>query len=225
MTTKRLIILNLILIGGLGLVFLLPRAPAIQPSSVSMELPDFIGPWFGTNQEVSEAERNALAADTEFARKVYTNGAGDQIYVSVVMSGEDMNNSIHRPERCLPAQGWSIVTSDSDRLEVEDDALPVMRLYNSRPIRAENGDSHNLYSIHYYWFVGHNNITQSHTERTLIDMRDRLLYGYNQRWAYVTVVATITEGISRFGRSEEETDRMIRDFISELLPQIQEPVT
>ena len=36
---------------------------------------------------------------------------GDQVLVSIVLSGHDLDNSIHRPERCLPAQGWTIVDS------------------------------------------------------------------------------------------------------------------
>jgi hypothetical protein len=49
-------------------------------------------------------------------------------------------------------------------------------------------------------------------------VKDRLMKGYNQRWAYITVSATITEGLIRDGLSEKETDAMIKDFIKKLVP-------
>jgi hypothetical protein len=57
-------------------------------------------------------------------------------------------------------------------------------------------------------------------ERTIIDIKDRVLRGYNQRWAYITVAGTITKDLKRFGRSEEETDALIREFIKQLAPTI-----
>lgn len=225
MTINRLLLLNVILAGGLSLVFLLPRSPGLKETAVSMQLPDFVGSWYGEEQEVSEREREVLAADTQFARKVYDNATGDRIYVSVVVSGEDMNNSIHRPERCLPAQGWSPVESQIVRLDAGGSPLPAVRLHNVGASSNAAGETRDIYSLHYYWFVGHDSITESHTQRALIDIRDRLLRGYNQQWAYVTVVATITDGLVPFGRSEEETDQMIREFIDELVPRIQKPLT
>jgi hypothetical protein len=51
---------------------------------------------------------------------VYDDGIGDQVLVSIVLSGHDLDNSIHRPERCLPAQGWTIVDSTSLSLPVPE---------------------------------------------------------------------------------------------------------
>src|SRR5438477_727753 len=111
MITKRLVTLQLILVGGFSAVFLLPKDIRIQPSAVNLSLPEMVGDWKGAEQEVGGAERAILGPDTQFARKVYTMDQ-DQIFVSVVLSGPDMNTSIHRPERCLPAQGWTIIQSN-----------------------------------------------------------------------------------------------------------------
>ena len=62
-----------------------------------MQLPQFVGDWYGIDQPVSQGERDILGPDTEFVRKLYTNGRGGEIYVSIVLSGPDMNTSIHRP--------------------------------------------------------------------------------------------------------------------------------
>jgi hypothetical protein len=77
--------------------------------------------------------------------------------------------------------------------------------------------------VNYYWFVGWNDITPSHFDRTYIDIRDRVLYGYNQRWAYITIAATVTEGVTKFGKNEQETDADVQEFIQQLMPLVKKP--
>lgn len=221
MTTKRLLILQLVLFVGMGSCFLLPHVQNQQPSGVSLELPAMLGVWYGAEAEVLEKERQVLGAETTFARKAYTNGRGDSIFVSVVLSGQDMNTSIHRPERCLPAQGWTIVDSRGLSVALDKTAwLPVTRLHNMRPAMDGQGNKRPVYNLSYYWFVGYTDITASHFNRTWIDVRDRLLKGYNQRWAYITVSSNITKDVNKFGRSEAETDKLLQEFIKELVPAV-----
>src|SRR5450432_2531774 len=111
MTTRRLLLAVVAVVIGLATVFLLPRKPGVGEAGIRLELPARIGDWEGKDMEVSAREREVLAKDTGFARKVYRNSFGDEIYVSIVLSGEDMTNSIHRPERCLPAQGWNVTST------------------------------------------------------------------------------------------------------------------
>lgn len=222
MTIKRLIILQILLLCGLGIVFILPKGAAFQPAGVVMNLPIMNGDWFGREQEVSQREKDELAKDTEFARKLYTNRAEDQIYASIVLSGEDLDQSIHRPERCLPAQGWTVTDAGSLRVPVEGrpDGLKVTRLHNVRKVQTDNGEIVNIYNLNYYWFIGYQDITESHFERTYIDIRDRILKGQNQRWAYITVAATITGSYHPQGKTEEQTDELIQAFIKDLFPRI-----
>src|SRR3954470_20737184 len=112
MITKRLVTVAIVLLVGFSSVFLLPKSGKSSPAGIAMELPHYVGEWIGTDAEVTQREREVLAKDTLFARKTYTNLAGDSIYVSIVMSGDDMTNSIHRPERCLPAQGWNLQSTE-----------------------------------------------------------------------------------------------------------------
>ncbi len=123
-----------------------------------MELPDSIGQWYGIAQKPSKAELEQLAADTSFARRVYTNAFGDSIMASIVLAGEDPDNSLHRPERCLPAQGWTIL--DSKVVTIDDPDLPnnsleVTRLQNQQKIQDEKGNIQTIYNLNYYWFVGY----------------------------------------------------------------------
>jgi EpsI family protein len=226
MTIKRLVFLQLVLFAGLGSAYLIPTHAKTQPMGVVMDLPESIGQWWGETQKVTDAELNGLAPDTSFARRMYSNAFGDQILVSIVLAGEDPDNSIHRPERCLPAQGWTVV--DSRVVTMNAPALPggqlkVTRLRNQRKFEDEKGGFHTLYNLNYYWFVGYADVTSSHIDRALMDIRDRITKGYNQRWAYITVASNITEGLVKFGRSEAATDGMIQSLIKEIYPRILRP--
>src|SRR3954453_21250092 len=120
MITRRLVTVTIVLLVGFSAVFLLPKSSKSSPAGIAMELPNYVGDWIGKDAEVTEREREVLANDTQFARKTYTNLAGDSVYVSIVMSGDDMTNSIHRPERCLPAQGWNLLASSKRIVSLAD---------------------------------------------------------------------------------------------------------
>jgi EpsI family protein len=219
MIIKRLASLQLVLLTGLGSVFLIPKDVKIQPAAIDPSLPEFVGNWHGVDQSVTQLERDILGPDTQFVRKLYTRGT-DQIYVSIVLSGPDMNTSIHRPERCLPAQGWTIADSKTVSVPLTAGVLKATRLQNITSVSRENGRSFSLRSLDYYWFVGHSDVTPSHYDRTWIDIRDRVLKGRNQQWAFVTVVSTITKDLRVFGRDEKQTDGLVREFIRDLVPEL-----
>jgi EpsI family protein len=187
-------------------------------------LPDSLGEWWGDDVEVSQHERDVLGHDTQFARKQYTNGRGDRILASVVLSGQDMMTAIHRPERCLRAQGWDFQEGQSRFLQIgERGKLPVMRLRNRKPERTVDGHAVMVEYVMYYWFAGSNDVTESHLSRIWIDMRDRIRSGYAQRWAMMSVSSPITANQQRFGRDEKETDKLVADFIKQLAPRLHKP--
>ena len=223
MIIKRLLLLQTLLVAGLGSVFLIPQKTTLGPAGIGMTLPDHVGRWTGENAPITKEELSALAADTKFARKWYTNPAGDRLYVSIVLSGADMGNSIHRPERCLAAQGWTV--ERSRRVEIPREgqgSLQVTALKDVRQWRAsEKSPVVPITNLNYYWFIGSRDVTASHWRRTFIDVRDRLLHGENQRWAYVTVAAYVTDNMQAAGRNEEETTRIVEDFIAGVVPKFQ----
>jgi EpsI family protein len=199
----------------------LPKKIEIQPAAIDPTLPSFVGEWYGADQPVSQGEKDILGPDTQFVRKLYTNARGDQIFVSIVFSGSDMSTSIHRPERCLPAQGWTVADTRVAEIPIGSEILKANRLHNVRTFRNDKSEPINVYALNYYWFVGHDGRTPSHYQRTWIDIRDRVLKGENQQWAYVTVISTVTKGLQPLGKSEEETDEMLQGFVRELVPQLQ----
>ena len=221
MNIRRLILLQIMLLGGLSAVFALPKHPKLVSPSINLSLPDFLGDWYGTDEEVSQGERDSLGPDTQFARKKYTDSRGNQIHVSIVLSGPDMNTSIHRPERCLPAAGWMVTDSKRIAVAAKTGQVEATRLHNVRSGRLDNGRPLTINSLNYYWFVGHSDMTPSHIERTWIDIRDRILKGYNQQWAYVSVLAWVSKDYQAFGHDEQQTDEIIQAFIRELVPELQ----
>ncbi|MCX6966381.1 MAG: EpsI family protein [Verrucomicrobia bacterium] len=229
--TQRLWILWALLLLGFSGIFILPKASKPPLPGVIMALPDFIGDWYGQDAVVTEKERSILGSETRFARKQYTNARGDSIYVSIVLAGEDMSTSIHRPERCLPAQGYTVVDKHRIQVGLATGPLTMTRLHNVRPLFNTQGkpillrDSRqaNEFSLLYYWFVGSTETTDDHTTRYVIDARDRLLKGCNQPWAYVTVMSRVTAKLDKFGQTEAQTDALLHDFVQKLAPLIQGP--
>jgi hypothetical protein len=233
--TKRAGILLAIIFTGLSLVFILPKGLSHQPLGVveMTDMPEYVGAWRGADLPITDNERTTLGKDTGFARKSYTTlgsfrgkkgtlAAGQTgITLSVVLSGQDMNTSIHMAERCLPTQGWNI----ADKREVPFNlpgtgSFSTTRLYNTRIIKNKETEKlEQARMLNYYWFVGHTITTGSHFERTVIDMKDRLLSGYNQRWAYITVTAYIPSvAPAKQAEADAVVDEMIREFIVTFMP-------
>src|SRR5260370_30222022 len=180
-----------------------------------MKLPIWVGTWLGEEAEITAKEVGGLAKDRQFARRIYTSREGDQVFVAIVLSGDDMPSSIHRPERCLPVQGWALQGSQRKAIVLQaGKLLPVTVLHGARPI-GETASQH-IRNLDYYWFIGYRSITPSHFDRTIIDIRDRLLHGYDQRWAYVTVMAVVTEHWAKPNRTEVETAKIVETFTQEL---------
>lgn len=213
-------------------IHLLPNAGEMAPSAIRMKLPDQLGSWTYRQKPPSQDEIDLLAADTEFSKAIclaprpeeYDLATGsaipDRIDLSVVLSGHDLNNSIHRPERCMPSQGHIINTSTKLTLELPNGHdLPVRRLLSiqSIPTNDERSEYASFQSVTYYFFVGHKAITQDHMARTLLDIKDRLLLGMDQRWAYVS--ASMWYGKVPWIEDEvtiEEADQKLQAFLKEL---------
>ena len=229
MTTKRLAILLATVGLGLSTVFLLPKS-AEQPTGLQLTgeeevaMPEDVSGWFGRSGEITQKERDTLGKGTKFGRMIYSHPvarSGYELLVSVVLSGHDMSNSIHRPERCLDAQGWSIL--DSEEVAVHLDGrgtFPTTRLHTRRPVQLKNGTTATQEAYALYWFVGENEITGSHWGRFFQDNRDRLLRGVNQRWAFIMVLATIP--IRQKPEEQAEAIRWVdmtaRKFIKDFAP-------
>lgn len=221
-------LLPVVTAGGLCMIHILPKAGAVAESAVNMEFPNSRSGWSFKPLKPTEAEIGTLGAGTAFSKAMCLRprpgeitGMGewvpDRIDLSVVLSGYDMNTSIHRPERCMPAQGHSIRDSTSTVFTTEDgNSFPVRRLKSEQTLPLADGNSITFHCLTYYFFVGHDRITDDHLKRTIMDMEDRLVRGMDQRWAYVSASMW-------FGKvpwieaevTEQEADEKLQAFVTE----------
>lgn len=222
-------LLPVFLVGGMCSIYFLPQVGAVASSAVKMDLPAASGSWIFRTFPPSEEEISTLGSDTKFSKAACLSARPgefddlgysipDQINLSIVLSGYDLNNSIHRPERCMPAQGHHITGSSDVLVGLNNDRqFAAKRLISvqHQPVDKERTEFINLNCITYYFFVGHDQVTNDHLKRTFIDMQDRLVRGMDQRWAYVSVsiwygkVPQIQQEVPM-----EAADRKLREFLS-----------
>lgn len=227
MNLNKLIIrcaLVLVLVGAAyGFCRSTPEANSPSEAGVILDLPEHIGSLSGTDQEISEAEKVILPGDTQFAKKLYKNFGGDQINCQIVLAGGE-KRSIHRPEICLPAQGWNKKNSETIPIVLSDGRLlNVTKLTISRSVEVQPGVQKELTSLFMYWFIGKTTTTPYHWYRILHTDLDRVMHNINHRWAYVVVSAPILDGFVTGGKDREQTQKMLESFIAELAPQIMKP--
>lgn len=189
----------------------------VEPG-ISMVLPDNVGRWAGESIEVSQVEREYLPSDTQFAKKLYRDPLKRVVFLSIVMSGKD-RASIHRPEVCLPAQGFTPLRSDVVQIPVEAPGgrqLEATRILLKRDITLEDGSQRTVGYFYLYWFVGKNRVTASHLDRVLLNTLDRALHGVSHQWAYVSYLMPIYDSI------EDSADLLSR-FVVDSYPQFGTP--
>ena len=215
----------------------------MKPSRLAKSLPEEFSHWIGKPEEPGEREKKILAQDTEFERITYFDADGllPSVQASLVFSGKNLSQSIHRPEVCLRAQGWDFVSErylSWEGVLPHGELLPLKELICRReyqrlnddgdpePVLNREGEKTYLWRVFYYTFFGHEAILAGHYERTGEDIKDRLFKGYDQRWAYATFSSFITlnhaEQGFRFDRgtalNQAETASHIRKFLKKLLP-------
>ena len=190
-------------------------------AGVLTELPSHVGDFIGTPEKISESEKTILPSDTVIVRKSYENLSGDRISCSIVLAGGE-KRSIHRPEICLPAQGWSIGSGQVIPVQLKSGrTLDVMQLNLSRPLEVQPNVFRPLRSQFLYWFVGKNITTPDHKVRILRTSWDRVFKRVNHRWAYIIVSSVVTDSIRSGGRTNEQTEKMLKEFIAEIVPTFQ----
>jgi hypothetical protein len=242
---KRFYLTPFVLALVLGMIFVLPRRGEVSLTSLSRRAIDMenkipplhIGDWIAQPMAPSSKEKETLNPDTTFIKGIYSaydippllNASGRSfetgINLSIVISGFDINNSIHRPERCLRAQGHlNMLSLPDDFTTPGGRAIKVQRLSSIFPLAPENeGDApFPIGFISYYYFVGHKHLTHDHWSRTFLDMKDRLLYGADQQWSFVMLSMPYNLGKDpqETAQRQQQADKKIRQLLGELTDQI-----
>lgn len=197
------------------------RPTAASEPGVVMSLPYNVGNFWGKGQEISVAEKLVLPPDTQIERKIYSNVHQDEIQCSIVLSGVE-RRSIHRPEICLPGQGWTIRSSSIVPVRLSTGkTLRVKELLLDRDVVVGPNDKRRIEAVFDYWFIGKRIATPEHFIRVFYSAWDLLAHNINHRWAYVSVMSLV-QGTVRFdGKSLPETQEMLKNFIGEVTPTFQ----
>ncbi len=137
----------------------------------------------GILEGCSLGERTILPSDTRIVKRAYATPYA-RFVVSAVIGGTS-KSSLHRPELCMPAQGF--LMRDPTTLEIGDRAF--------RAIRLESPRAPSL--VHSYTFFNQAGVrTASHVHRILVDIWDRSVLNRIDRWVMITVSASNATGFS-----------------------------
>ncbi len=213
-----------------ALVVFLITPPLYLPTEagVAMTLPEQVtvssldgGHFYGDPAAVSDAEHRMLPKDTEFSRKNYKDYHDHSIFFSIVLSGVQQY-TIHPPEICLVAQGWTIVDHQDEPITLASGRkLTVRNLNLQREAVTAGGEHIQVKAFYMYWYVADAITTQSQTERSWISCWDRVVHNRDHRWAYVIAMSPITQSIRPDGMNADQTRQMLKDFIREIVPTFQ----
>ncbi|MGE9268490.1 MAG: exosortase-associated EpsI family protein [Verrucomicrobiales bacterium] len=219
-----------------GLCQLFPNAATNPEAGLVMWLPSDYRGLVGTREEMSPQEIQWLPEDTTQLKMVYRDPLGpdeglESLYRSIsatlILAGADPR-SLHRPEVCMPAQGWQIVKREVVPVETEGGPLEVMDLHLLRYWQKENGDFYLddegnkiKQRAHYvYWLVGRDGSTPHYWQMKLQGFMNNAFKNINDRWGYPSVMIWVDE---RLGdeRGEEVARERYVEFIREVAPHYQ----
>ena len=130
-----------------------------------------------------EAELHTLPSDTIIDKRLYKAKDGSWHLVSLVIGGRS-KSSIHRPEMCLPSQGF--LMSDPRSVEVSGVEWRCVTLH--RQTAAPLGFA-------YTFFNQDGFRTGSHVRRIFRDVWDRSMRHRIDRWAMVTVNSSCADDV------------------------------
>ena len=228
---KILLVLVLALIGASGAALKWFQAnqklgvPGIKATPVpggiimAFDLPARVPDFTSTNVPEANIVTDTLPKDTSFAQRRYMASDGFWVNANILLMGTD-RTSIHKPEYCLPGQGWTIDLKTNVNLSISGPQpyqLPVAKWLITNFIQTQDGKKEKVRGLYVFWFVAHNEETTSHGQRAWWLARDLLTTGVLQRWAYISYFAVCAPG-----QEDAAFDRM-RKLIAVSVPEFQLP--
>jgi hypothetical protein len=192
--------------------------PLAGSSNLEVLLPETLPGYRSELIPQAAVVTNKLPKDTSFGQRLYTGDDGFQALVNVVLMGAD-RTSIHKPQICLVGQGWKFDDQATHSVSVPMTRpvayeLPVMRVVAAMDT-VENGQPVRRACVYAYWFVDAHHFTEQHNQWKLWMVKDFLLTGVLDRWAYVTFYSVCAPG------QEEATFERMKKLIMAAVPEFQ----
>lgn len=197
------------------------RAVAV-PGSVRMDfdLPAQVLDFTSKKEAQDQTVLNTLPQDTSYAQRLYTATNGFWVNANIILMGTD-RTSIHKPEFCLPGQGWQIDQKETTNISIPGQypyQLQVAKWTISNFMQDADGRKQKISGLYVFWFVAKNEQTSSHEQRIWWLTRDLLTTGILQRWAYVSYFAICLPG------QEAATFHEMKRLIAASVPEFQLPL-
>ena len=200
--------------------------PGIKASSlpgttvVQIDFPERVLDFTSTNLPQAAVVTNMLPKDTSYALRMYSS-TNDQarIQANIILMGKD-RSSIHKPEYCLPGQGFRIDSQTNVMISIagpQPYQMPVAKWTLSIGIKDEHGQTREVRGLYVFWFVADQEQTTDHRQRMWWLARDLLRHGVLQRWAYISYFTECYPG------QEDATFERMRQLIAASVPEFQLP--
>lgn len=193
--------------------------PLAGSSNLEVVLPERVLDCTSKKMEQRQIVLDFLPKDTSFGQRLYQSSDGFWMQLEVVLMGAD-RTSIHKPQICLPGQGFSIEKTEVTTIPIEQPYhydLPVIKLTTSKlPSEGHTGEVRGIYV---YWFVGDGILSAdpSGLRRMWLSIKNLFATGEFQRWAYVVCFS-----VSETGQEGKVFNRM-KQFIAASVPEFQLP--
>ena len=184
-------------------------------------LPLSLGDYQGREFEMTAAEKNLLDEGVKLSRDVYASVAGRQIMATIIVSGFE-KRSLHRPEVCLPNQGWTVTDRTPISLQLADGreiSLMMMRIF--RDVEPRPGERIRSRAINFYWYIGSDGTScADHYEHIFLSYYDAVFRNLQHRWAMASIFVPLPE--QRVGQEDplQELGAVedARAFLAQLVP-------
>jgi hypothetical protein len=184
---------------------------------VKINLPERVLDFTSTNVPEPELVLSYLPPDTSYAERFYTAPDGFRVQNTIVLMGAD-RTSIHKPDYCLPGQGWVIKDKSVVNIPMAGAPgyqLPVAKWVLSNSFQTADGQKQQVSGIYVFWLVADGEETPDNYQRMWWQARDLLRTGVLQRWAYVSYFSICAPG------QEAATFERMKNFIAHSVPEYQ----
>jgi hypothetical protein len=192
--------------------------PISGSNRLRADLPEKVLNYTSEELDDDDITVKALPADTSFGQRRYFAPDGFHVDLKVVLMGTD-RTSLHKPQFCLPGQGWQIDDKLCEETHIAVDRpcrydLPVVKLVTQATVDGQRVNANGLYV---YWYVCEDGVSASvsGSQRMWWTFERLLRSGVLQRWAYVSCWTTCQPG------QEKATFERMKRFIADSVPEFQ----
>lgn len=194
----------------------------VAEPGVRLQLPLSLGDYQGREYDMTAQEKNLLDEGVKLVRNLYSSSTGRQIMSTVILSGY-VKRSLHRPEVCLPNQGWTVTDRTPLTLRLADGreiTMMMMRIF--RDTEPQPGVRIRTRAVNFYWYIGSDSTTcADHYGHVFLSYFDSTFRNIQHRWAMASIFVPLPE--QRVGQEDPFIElgavEDARAFIALLAPQ------